>query len=452
MWRLLVVLSIVLLCGIASCSSSNNSYYADSENALDTSGYYGGLDHISNYYPGAIALNFPGYIVSFEETSRNLVTHGREDVVLDRNVISAGYTVERLLKTLRFDLPFVSQVMRYEGRQYGEGNCALYSTYHKQGAATITPCDDDPRNAALENHDYGFTFVNSWDAMDILKERLSRDVATNRYTHLVVAVMGLDTAQEESVRNFKSIVSSIRKASDGSFEPLFVGVTWPSFYANRWFDPLWEMFAYPPIADRADILGLSWLGVLLNDVIMPLSDSIEVSIVAHSFGARAASMGLCVGPAILRDSKQGIERQHPGKVENFIGLAAAFSLRRFVEKDYVFYENIYYENYCPMVNRFVFTASSNDAAFGPAFWNDAVGDYEQMVQYCGQEQPVSVACITAMSNGNIESYDRDKKITYIDTSPLMLYTMPGTKGGSHSDIYRFEVGKLLWTVLNESTD
>ncbi|MCK5262475.1 MAG: hypothetical protein KAJ92_02265, partial [Gammaproteobacteria bacterium] len=85
------VFSLVMLCGIASCS--NHHYYADSEDALDTSGYYDLLDHITSYYPSGVALNFPGYIVGFEEASRSLVTNSRDDVLLDKVAYSAGYTV-----------------------------------------------------------------------------------------------------------------------------------------------------------------------------------------------------------------------------------------------------------------------------------------------------------------------------------------------------------------------
>ena len=391
MWLWLPFVSLVMLCGIAGCS--NHRYYADSEDALDTSGFYKQLDHISTYYPNGVALNFPGYIVGFEEASRRVVTNGREDMLLDKAVYSAGYTVERLLKALRFRVPFISQVMRYEGQPYGEGNCALYNLYHNHGTAVVNPCNDDPRNTPPENQAYGSTFAKSWDAIDILKERLTKDVSTGEYTHIIVAVMGLDTAQEEAIRNYSSIVSSIRKDAGSSFRPLFVGITWPSFFANRWFDPLWEILAYSPVADRADTLGLTWLGVLLNDVIMPLSNRTKVTVIAHSFGARAASMGVCVGPALLRNSEQKIERQDIWKIENFIGLAPAFSLRRFIDKDYLFYENVYYGDYCPMVERFVFTASSNDDAFAPLFWNDAVGDYKYMERYCKHEHPVSVSCI-----------------------------------------------------------
>lgn len=448
----IVILSLLMLCAIVGCS--DHRYYADSEDALDTSGYYDLLDHITTYYPSGVALNFPGYIVGFEEASRSLVTNSRDDVLLDKAVYSSGYTVERLIKTLRYNLPFISHVMRYEGRPYGEGNCALYSLYHNHGTTVVNPCNDDPRNTITENYDYSHAFTRSWDAIDILKERLAEDVATKEYTHLIVTVMGLDTAQEEAVRNYKSIISSIKKDAGSSFKPLFVGITWPSFFANRWFDPLWEVLAYNQVANQADILGLSWLGVLLNDAIMPLSDEMKITIIAHSFGARAASMGLCIGPALIRNNEQGIERQHPWKVDNFIGLAPAFSLRRFTDEDNLFYESVYYKDYCPMIERLVFTASSNDGAFGAVFWSDAVGDYDYMEKYCTLKHPVSISCNVATSDGNIDGYDASAKINYIDTSLLMRYSMPGTSGSGagHSDIFRPEIGKLLWSVINGPTD
>ena len=443
---------IILLALFTLAGCSNHSYFGESEEALDTSGYYQVLDHISNYYPSAVALNFPGYVISFEETSSDLVTRGREDVLLDESKLAAGYTVKRLLRQLNYDVPFISQVMRYEGRPYGEGNCALYSLYHNHGTAIVDFCNDDPRNAPVENFGFDSTFVRSWDAIDILKERLAEDVAAHEYTHLIVAVMGLDTVQEEAIRNYKSIVSSIRRQAGSEFKPLFIGVTWPSFFANRWFDPLWEALAYPQIADRADILGLSWLGVLMNEVVKPLSDRLEVTVVAHSFGSRAASMAICVGPALLRSNEASPDQHSRGKIDNFIGLAPAFSLSRFEEIDGLFYENIYYRDYCPTVERFVFTASSNDGAFAPVFWSDSAGDHDNMDGYCEREHPVSVKCSSATPGGDISGYDAFAKVNFIDTSELMRFTMPGTKGGGHSDIFRPEIGKLLWTLINRSTD
>jgi len=277
-------------------------------------------------------------------------------------------------------------------------------------------------------------------------------VSSGEYTHLIVAVMGLDTVQEEAIRNYKSIISAIRKQAGNKFKPLFVGVTWPSFFANRWLDPLWEALAYVPIADRADTLGLSWLGVLMNEAIMPLSEHLPTTVIAHSFGARAASMAVCVGPALLRNSKAVNHPRSQGGIDNFIGLAPAFSLARFVEADKIFYQNIYYRDYCPTVKRMVFTASIKDSSFAPVFWSDSAGDHENMKNYCARKQSVSVACIAATAGGGINGYDVSAKLNYIDTSELMKFTMPGTKGGGHSDIYRPEIGKFLWTLIKRPAE
>jgi hypothetical protein len=436
-----------LLTGVI-CGCSGPSYFADSEDALQTSGYFHVLDHIAAYYPGAVSLNFPGYVVALEEAPRDLVTRSFEDIRVDEQVAMNGYTVKRLLKSLRYYAPFISEVMRYEGRPYGEGNCSLYSLYHNHGRAFVESCSDDPRNTAPPAYDYRDTYDRSWDAIDILKERLTADVGSKKYTHLIVAVMGLDTVQEEAIRNYKSLVSSIRRSGGEDFRPLFVGITWPSFFANRWFDPFWEALAYHPIADRADILGLSWLGAVLNEAVLPLADKIEVNVIAHSFGARATSMALCVGPAIFRNGEQRVLLPKSGKVENFIGLAPAFSLQRFVNKDFLFYENVYYSNFCPRIERFIFTASSHDHAFDPVFWSDAVGDHEYMVNYCNARHPVAVTCASASSEGGLDTFDPAAKIIYVDSSALMKYQMPGTKGGGHADIFRPSVGKLLWTLID----
>jgi hypothetical protein len=440
---------VVTLCPLlASGGCSVDRYYADAEDALHTSSYFHALDHIAVYYPSAIALNFPGYIVGFEETERRRVANGRDAVIVNKSAYAAGYTVERLLGTLRFHVPVVSHVLRYEGRPYGEGNCALYSLYHNHGAAIMDNCAGATRHTDAGESMYESAFAGGWDAIDILRERLTEDVDSGNYTHLLVAIMGLDTAQEEAIRNYKSIAWSIKRNGNDAFRPLFVGITWPSFFANRWLDPLWEAFAYSPIADRADILGLSWLGIILNDVISPLSDRIRVTVVAHSFGARAATMSLCVGPAIQRRKGQESTRRSGDKVHDFVALSPAFSVSRFAPQEHFFYENVYYKDYCPKIRRFVFTASENDGAYAPVIWVDMLGDHTTRAKVCGRKQPVTVSCVSATREGRIVGYDASAKISYVDTSALMRFGVPGTDGKAHSDIYRPEIGRLIWAVIN----
>lgn len=433
---------------LAVCGCSIDRYYADTEKALNTEGYFHALDHIAVYYPSGIALNFPGYIVGFEETERRRVVRGRDDVIVNKTAYAAGYTVERLLDTLRFHVPVVTQVLRYTGRPYGEGNCALYSLYHNHDDAIIEHCPGALRKTVSDEDWHADAFKRGWEAIDFLKLRLREDIANGDYTHLLVAIMGLDTAQEEAIRNYKSIVWSIRRNGGAAFRPLFVGITWPSFFANRWLDPLWEAFAYTPIADRADILGLSWLGVLLNEAITPLSDSVRISVVAHSFGARAATMGLCIGAALQRGRTPVAQTESHRRVHDLVALSPAFSLLRFDAKEHLFYENIYYRDFCPSVDRFVFTASRNDGAYAPVIWADMGGDYKVREKFCNRRHAVSVSCVSTTREGAINDYDARAKISYFDTSALMRYGVPGTDGKAHSDIYRPEIGRLIWTVIN----
>ena len=438
----MLTLSLLLTAG---CSTDR--YYADAEKALQTSSYSNALDHIAVYYPSGIALNFHGYIVGFEEVDRRRAAFGSDEVIVETAAYEAGYTVERLLKRMRFRVPVVSQVLHYKGQPYGKGNCTLHSLYYNRGDAIMEPCDGHmPSQPGEALHKSAFS--SSWNAIDSLKEHLTSDVESGNFTHLVVAIMGLDTAQEEAIRNYKSIISSIKRHGDDAFHPLFLGITWPSFYANRWFDPIWEVFAYAPVADRADTLGISWLGTILGDVVAPLSERIRVTVIAHSFGARAASMGLCIGSALKRDKKQDPLQESGGVVNDFIGLSPAFSPERFDNKERWFYENVYYKDYCPKIRRFVFTTSAHDAAFRPVVWSAMVGEHSYREQFCRSEHPVAVSCVTSSMQGEIHGFDASAKFSYIDTSALMRFDVPGTEGDSHSDIYRPEIGRLIWAVIN----
>jgi len=188
--------------------------------------------------------------------------------------------------------------------------------------------------------------------------------------------------------------------------------------------------------------------VIFEEAILPLAERIEVDVIAHSFGARAASMALCVGPAILRDGAAATQLPAQGRIDDFIGIAPAFSLRRFKDETPLFYENIFYEDYCPKIRRFVFTASSEDNAFSPIFWSSPVGAFDEMIEFCRQPQPIATECMSVDADGRYSGFDPAAKITYFDTSKLMKYGVPGTKGNGHSDIYRPEIGRFMWSVID----
>ena len=160
-------LLVLLPLGLQACS--NHSYFNESERTLSTSGYYDLLDHIAAYYPRGIALNFPGYVVGFEEAPRRLVADDTSDIRLDESVYEAGYTVRRLVRSLRYRTPFISQIVHYQGRPYGEGNCSLYNLYNNNGSSFLTPCDGLPDDVLARDYDYRSAFDRSWYAIEMLK-------------------------------------------------------------------------------------------------------------------------------------------------------------------------------------------------------------------------------------------------------------------------------------------
>lgn len=440
--RNLITLVLVLL----GSACTNQHYYHEIEKKLGTNGRVNAQHHLSAYYPSGIGLNFPGYIIGLEDSSPERISRDGDLVI--ENPPEAGMDIARITDTMReYYLPFISHIHRYEGNRYGKGNCALYTLYQNNHRPIIPFCSTAESLSKAAVNQPRSAYRNSWEAINIFKRELRRQVASGQYSHMIISMMGLDTAQEESIRNFRSIAWSIHEAAGEEFRPLFIGITWPSFLDGRWLDPVWELAAYPYKADEADRLGLSWLGVLMHDVIIPLSEQIPTSVISHSFGTRALSMATCVGPAIRNGERPRLYAE--GQIEKLIGFGAAFSLERLRNKVIPLYEDINYPNACEKVRSLVITASDKDSAVQLAIWADLAGNYAYYGEYCDSKKlPYRVSCAKANSEGHLQiPYDTAPKLFYIDTSELMRYAIPGTQGGSHSDIFRPQVGRMLWTIL-----
>jgi hypothetical protein len=438
--------SLTLILLILGSACSNHHYYHEIEQKLGTNGRVTSQHHLSAYYPSGIGLNFPGYIIGLEDSSPERVSHDGDLIIEDP--VEAGMDITRISNTMReYYLPFISHIHRYEGNRYGKGNCALYSLYQNAHRSIMPFCDNasDIANHAVDVPRSAFR--NSWQAIEVFKQELNRAISSGQYSHMIISMMGLDTAQEESIRNFRSIAWSIRETAGEEFKPLFIGITWPSFLDGRWLDPVWELAAYPFKADEADRLGLSWLGILMHEVIIPLSSQLPTSIISHSFGTRALSMATCVGPAIRNGEMPRVYAE--GQIEKLIGFGAAFSLERLRDKSIPFYEDINYPNACDKAKSLVLTTTDKDTAVKLAVWADLAGHHGYYEPYCNSaELPYTIACGKADIEGNLQiPYQTAPQLFYIDTSELMRYAIPGTQGGAHSDIFRPEVGRMLWTIL-----
>lgn len=439
-------LAFCLCAALVVTSCVRQQYLDEDESALGTNSASATLDHIAAYYPSGISLNFHGFVVGIEESPSQWISYP-EDLNLFEDPAS-GDKVKFLLNKVRVEhLQFVSQVYNYQGRPYGEGNCALYNLYRDDDGGLMPLCQDARYFPVNQNRDYRKVFKNSWAALDVLRNQLEADIASGDYTHLLVLMMGLNTPQEESIRNFNSIVWSIRRASGAKFKPLVIGITWPSFATSRWFSPVWDTLSYVPKSYDADKLGLTWVGVLIQDVIGPLSKSITTVAISHSFGARALSMATCIGPAIRREG--AIHPLNNDRViDYFIGLEAAFSLERFNDDVYPIYEDIYYPDACSRAGKMILTVSKHDAASPNAFWADHAGNYSFYRSFCESEKEFEVTCVQSDSRGRIgETHARSGRLIYIDTSDIMRFDVPGTNWAGHSDIFRPPTGRLIWRLI-----
>jgi hypothetical protein len=437
---------LLMVCVLLLPGCGVHRYYVKDEKALGTTRRSPSLNHLAVYYPGGIALNSPGYLIGIEDALPERIT--RPGDLLFSGPNGNGNTIEYLKNQLREGkLPFISHIIRYSGKQYGEGDCALYN-YYRDHDGELVPFCSLAKNIEVNRKDnnYKGAYKNSWLALDVLKTQLTQDLAGENYSHIVVLMMGMDTPQEMAVRDSNTIIWSIRRAAGPEFRPLVIVISWPSFYDSRWLDPIWETLAYPAKADEADKLGLTWVGALMHDVIGPLHGKIHTVAITHSFGARAMTMATCVGPEIIRD--KSYKRNGDQILDQLVGFAPAFSLHRFLRAPYLM-ESIHYPDTCSKGGRMILTSSNRDTASKMPIWVDLAGNYDDYRKFCRKKLDISRTCLTADDRGQIkETYSRDDRFLYIDTTDLMKYYVPNTQGGAHSDIFRSQVGHLVWDVIH----
>jgi hypothetical protein len=451
-WRGLAGLALLAL----QVGCNHPRYYADAEYALTTHAFFTSEGHFAAYYPAEIALQFPGYLLGIEMGERAALV-GDGDLIVERP-LKAGTSMLRLADTLRdgksngesrFEtdlVPFVSHVIRYTGQALGAGNCALYSAYQSASAELLEFCGGRRQPQMGDVSRYRTAFADSWSAIDTLKQALDSDAASGRYTHLVVAMMGWRTPQEEAIRNFNSLMRSIHLAAPADFRPLFIGITWVGPWSGRWLDPLVEMAAYGNIADLADTLGLTWVGVLADEIVLPLSRQLPVTWITHSFGARAATTATCIGPVIRRDAAP--YAQPAGAIERVIGFQSAFSLKRFDPERRHFYEDVHFPNDCDRARSIVLTTSKYDTATTTILWADLAGNYRYFKSFCRKNAGTLASCTEVDETGAINgAYDPRMKLLYLDASGLIRFRAPRTDGGAHSDIFRPAAGRLIWNLM-----
>ena len=440
---------------ISGCAEIPQRALQNPETALETGGETTMLFHSILYYPGAISLNFPGYIVGIEKSPVERIAP-REDILVCGRLKDGLSQKGAYRQVVDKKVLFISHIMKDVNTPFGIGNCVLYNAY-------VQPGDNDTKQLVESCRETGgigqvppeHAYKKSWKALDILRQSMERQLRAGRYTHIVVITMGWNTVQEEAVRNFNTIIRNIKEAADRQgrpFNPLVIGVTWPSQWQNDWLGPLYKALSFPVKAYDADELGLTWLGVLLHDTLPKVTaalgdtEKIPVVIIGHSFGARASSVAACVGPVIYEDAGGHIEREGLGDDSILINLQGAFFIKRLLGQEHD--RGLYFHDMCSSVSRVFLTSSRYDLAMDAMFFGPYAGNNKSYEKFCLGDKTAGLSCVHADSSGRIIEKSGLDHIVYINADRLIYQNAYLSGGGAHSDIYRKEHGVLIWDMIS----
>ncbi|WP_157768775.1 hypothetical protein [Paracidovorax avenae] len=468
-----LALTLVMV-SLVGCANTSRRLETE-EVALSTDGPITRQFHSALYYPFEIAPRFDGYLIGIEKVRRpkdGVVVKNRPEYGLADEALQAKFNDGKVMA--------VTHVIRHHADALRSGNCTLFNAYvqsPESAARQLVPACSDLAPTIWHPSE---VFSNSWKALDGLANDMQRRIQTRQkptaaqpsvgsskpdsgsgpaYTHIVVIVMGWNTVQEEAVRNINSLVWNMSRASDEQpssperFNPLVIGVTWPSQWSSDWIDPAVKILSFPTKAGDADEVGMSWLGVLLHDTLPTVREKLHenlpdmppkpVVVLGHSFGAKASSVAVCAGPAVVRPKEASVAPL--AEIDVLVNLQPAYLSERIFGRTSVL-QNVVYPKGCPQAKRFVITASAGDTAVPLPFWGTYLGEEKSHRKFCGpyHQGPRLAHCAVARASGHIEAKQPGtSNIYYIDASELISESAYGTGGGSHSDIYRLEHGRLI---------
>jgi hypothetical protein len=297
-----------------------------------------------------------------------------------------------------------------------------------------------------------------------LKKRLANAPSTARYTHIIVMSTGWNTPLWESDVNYadwqKVIGREMRLLHPTTpFRPLFIGLTWPSFWKSRW---KWTgPRSFLNKAHDADEIGLTWANLLVNkvlpDVVAGLDQKPRLIAIGHSFGARLLSRAVNSGMAI----SQFVSGKE-GRFSLFIGLQAAFSVNRFTGQGGE--GSPYSKTFTNRVARYAFVSSEHDKAMqmGPGTLSRRLrgkssGTYPghwTVAKYV-ERRPIAWAFTEAIKvhpDGIYTAPEKDAPIWLLDGSEAVRHNVYSTGGGAHSDVFNKGVGALIANLIKQADD
>ncbi len=450
---------VVLLCAWQAHGDPGH-YLEPRERELGTHSKLSRSFHVVADEPQGFGLRMEGILVGIEKSDRELL--GVSGLSDDPNLNAAPRGFNREMQKRyerRLDdgrRTFISHVVE---AQLDADRPIAYIRNRFLYDAYCQSCEDARRpSRPLWAVSGSSPYDRSWNALQRLEQhiaaRLAEAAAADAaYSHVIVATMGWNTPQEKAIRNINSIFGNILEAADSRFKPLFIAITWPS----SWSVP---GVSLKNKADDADEIGYVWANALLNRHLSSLrSESgaeswpeFKLVAIGHSLGARlvtrAAFSGTVLDPPV--DLKDG-----PDLV---IGLQGAFSMNRFLAERRQGREGAPYSQYAQLRGPLVLTWSDQDSAtplgnyLSGANYSGAKAGYERASDGC-YEHHFSFLAVSESGEllGALVEPGSERTVKMIDASALVKYSVLGTGGGAHSDIYNAYMGRFLMRVIESAT-
>lgn len=458
-----VIVGSILFVSVVGCSSVPSRLH-EAEATLGTDAGHAEQFHALVYYPQEHALRYPGLIVGIEKSSAKLIKEEARNLLIQSSSSNSESekTDKWLVGMLKDDSKsmFISHVV---DSNKGDVPTLIHNAYE---------CKTESAGSDKKTICPGF---DSWKAIARVDEKLRAalkptPIGEEKYTHVIFLTMGWNTNQVEAVQNFNSLVRELSaNAAPGSFNPYVVGVTWPSQWDSGWFGTAYRGSSLGNKANDADEVGAGWLGAVLRYGVLPATraSKAKVIVIGHSFGARATSHAVCRGTLLVPPGAQSADSGKPmkGDVQWLIGLQGAYSLNRFSTEGAGLFEKIGYDPKCEVADNHLFTASKHDVAgkysqqvLGAPFagsigaWNKFLTDPNSRkdgspsfdlykTHHVEGDNDASV-CLQGASGSDATSFK------YVDASEVIKFNSYGTGAGAHSDIYRAQTAKLMWTFLS----
>lgn len=201
----LILLIISSLIFLVSCSNNKPKLY-EIEKRFKTDGEEHAIFHPTSEQDGGLGIRFPGYLIGIEETDRNIIGKPDDfeklkDCTKDKNHKIIKKILDGQQRT------FVSHIVEYrlENDEKYIKEDVFYNIYDKRFGT-------ETQNA----------YRRGVEELCKLKKKIESVIDEENkngtgYTHLLFYSMGWNTDQQESLRNYNSLLYQMRKRHDSPY-------------------------------------------------------------------------------------------------------------------------------------------------------------------------------------------------------------------------------------------